>query len=125
MQPAGDPDDWATPPFQLCVDGEVMRGHGVSDDKGPVYVAIKTAQAFIEQEGRIPLNVRFLFEGEEEIGSPHLPDFVASRASQLVADLVVSAPSRTRCTCSARSLPACMITMGRSPSRASMTASPS
>jgi acetylornithine deacetylase/succinyl-diaminopimelate desuccinylase-like protein len=91
VQPVGDLGEWATPPFQLCVDGEVMRGRGVSDDKGPVYVAIKTAQAFIEQEGRLPLNVRFLFEGEEEIGSPHLPAFVASHAGQLAADLVVSA----------------------------------
>jgi len=93
VQPVGDPGEWTSPPFQLCVDdeGEVIRGRGVSDDKGPVYVALKTAQAFIEQEGRLPLNVRFLFEGEEEIGSPHLPDFVASHASELAADLVVSA----------------------------------
>jgi acetylornithine deacetylase/succinyl-diaminopimelate desuccinylase-like protein len=91
VQPVGDPAEWATPPFQLCVDGEVMRGRGVSDDKGPVYVALKTAQAFIEQEGRLPLNVKFLFEGEEEIGSPHLPEFVAAHAGELAADLVVSA----------------------------------
>ena len=91
VQPVGDPDEWSTPPFQLRVDGEVIRGRGASDDKGPVYVAVKTAQAFIEQEGRLPLNVRFLFEGEEEIGSPHLADFVGSHASALAADLVVSA----------------------------------
>ena len=47
---------------------------GATDDKGPVYIVLKTAQAFAAQEGGLPLNVKFLFEGEEEIGSPHLPE---------------------------------------------------
>jgi acetylornithine deacetylase/succinyl-diaminopimelate desuccinylase-like protein len=49
------------------------------------------AQAFMAQEGGLPLNVKFLFEGEEEIGSPHLADFVAAHAAELAADLVISA----------------------------------
>jgi acetylornithine deacetylase/succinyl-diaminopimelate desuccinylase-like protein len=52
---------------------------------------LKVAQAFLAQEGGLPLNVRFLFEGEEEIGSPHLPAFVRRHARELAADLVVSA----------------------------------
>jgi acetylornithine deacetylase/succinyl-diaminopimelate desuccinylase-like protein len=91
VQPTGDLAEWATPPFELTVDGDVMRGRGASDDKGPVYIVLKTAQAFLAQEGRLPLNVKFLFEGEEEIGSPHLPAFVARHARDLAADLVVSA----------------------------------
>jgi acetylornithine deacetylase/succinyl-diaminopimelate desuccinylase-like protein len=91
VQPTGDLAEWQTPPFELRVDGDVMRGRGTSDDKGPVYVVLKTAQAFLDQEGGLPLNVRFLFEGEEEIGSPHLPAFVASHAAELAADLVISA----------------------------------
>ena len=91
VQPTGDAAEWATPPFELTVDGEVMRGRGASDDKGPVYIVLKTAQAFMAQEGGLPLNVKFLFEGEEEIGSPHLPEFVEDHASELAADLVVSA----------------------------------
>ncbi len=67
----------STPPFELAVDGDVVRGRGVTDDKGPVYIVLKTAQAFLAQEGGLPLNVKFLFEGEEEIGSPHLPGYVA------------------------------------------------
>src|SRR5260370_2522031 len=43
VQPVGDPGEWATPPFRLCVAGRVMRGRGASDDQGPVYVAIKPA----------------------------------------------------------------------------------
>jgi|CZLB01.1.fsa_nt_gi acetylornithine deacetylase/succinyl-diaminopimelate desuccinylase-like protein len=91
VQPTGDLAEWDTPPFELAVDGDVMRGRGASDDKGPVYLVLKTAQAFLDQEGGLPLNVKFLFEGEEEIGSPHLPDYVTSHAAELAADLVISA----------------------------------
>jgi acetylornithine deacetylase/succinyl-diaminopimelate desuccinylase-like protein len=91
VQPTGDLAEWDTPPFELTVDGEVMRGRGASDDKGPVYLVLKTAQAFMAQEGGLPLNVKFLFEGEEEIASPHLPDYVTSHAAELANDLVISA----------------------------------
>jgi len=91
VQPTGDLAEWATPPFELAADGDVVRGRGVSDDKGPVYLVLKTAQAFSEQEGRLPLNVKFLLEGEEEIGSPHLAGYVRANAAALAADLVISA----------------------------------
>ena len=91
VQPTGDDAEWETPPFSLTVAGDIARGRGVSDDKGPVYIVLKTVQAFLAQEGRLPLNVKFLFEGEEEIGSPHLPAFLTSHAAELAADLVVSA----------------------------------
>ena len=91
VQPTGSEGEWVTPPFELTVDGGIARGRGASDDKGPVYLVLKTAQAFMAQEGRLPLNVKFLFEGEEEIGSPHLPAFVADHAAELAADLVISA----------------------------------
>ena len=91
VQPTGDLAEWLTPPFELAADGYVARGRGVSDDKGPVYLVLKTAQAFIEQEGRLPLNVKFLLEGEEEIGSPHLASYVRANAAALSADLVISA----------------------------------
>jgi acetylornithine deacetylase/succinyl-diaminopimelate desuccinylase-like protein len=91
VQPTGDPAEWLTPPFEQTVDGDVLRGRGVSDDKGPVYMVLKVAQAFVEQEGALPLNVKFLFEGEEEIGSPHLPAYLRAHADELAADLVISA----------------------------------
>ena len=91
VQPTGDLAEWDTPPFELTVDGDVIRGRGASDDKGPVYLVLKTAQAFMDAHGRLPLNVKFLIEGEEEIGSPHLPDYVTSHAAELAADLVISA----------------------------------
>jgi acetylornithine deacetylase/succinyl-diaminopimelate desuccinylase-like protein len=91
VQPTGDLAEWITPPFELHRDGDIVRGRGATDDKGPVYIVLKTARAFMEQEGALPLNVKFLFEGEEEIGSPHLPAFVEAHAGELAADLVISA----------------------------------
>ncbi len=91
VQPTGDLAEWQTPPFELTVDGDIARGRGATDDKGPVYIVLKTARAFIEQEGGLPLNVKFLFEGEEEIGSPNLPAFLQEHARDLAADLVISA----------------------------------
>jgi acetylornithine deacetylase/succinyl-diaminopimelate desuccinylase-like protein len=91
VQPTGSLSEWSTPPFELSVEGDIIRGRGVTDDKGPLYLVVKTAQAFAAQEGELPLNVKFLFEGEEEIGSPHLPEFLAEHAGELGADLVISA----------------------------------
>ncbi len=91
VQPTGDLAEWLTPPFELTVEDDVMRGRGATDDKGPIYVVLKTAQAFCAQEGGLPLNVKFLFEGEEEIGSPHLRGYVTEHAAELAADLVISA----------------------------------
>ena len=95
VQPTGDAGEWHTPPFEMVrdgsVDGGVVRGRGVTDDKGPVLLVLKLAQAMIEQRGRLPLNVKVLVEGEEEIGSPHLPGYVRAHAEELAADLVISA----------------------------------
>ncbi|MGA7361860.1 MAG: M20/M25/M40 family metallo-hydrolase [Candidatus Dormiibacterota bacterium] len=91
VQPTGEPTEWTTDPFELTVDGDVMRGRGASDDKGPVYIVIRVAEAFATQEGSPPLHVKFAFEGEEEIGSPHFASFLRHHAELLAADLVVSA----------------------------------
>ncbi|HUW87208.1 MAG TPA: dipeptidase [Candidatus Paceibacterota bacterium] len=91
VQPTGDLAEWHTPPFELIRDGDVIRGRGVTDDKGPVLIVLKVAQAFLAQEGKLPLNVKFLFEGEEEIGSPNLPEYVRAHVDELAADLVISA----------------------------------
>jgi acetylornithine deacetylase/succinyl-diaminopimelate desuccinylase-like protein len=91
VQPTGDLAEWTTPPFELIRDGNAIRGRGVTDDKGPVYIVLKVAQAFIGQENALPLNVKFVFEGEEEIGSAHFPKFLSEHADELAADLVISA----------------------------------
>lgn len=91
VQPTGSIDEWESPPFELTVDGDIARGRGITDDKGPVFIVLKVAQAFMAQRGGLPLNVKFLFEGEEEIGSPNLPKFVSDHAEELAVDLVISA----------------------------------
>lgn len=91
VQPTGDLAEWSTPPFELTVDGDVMRGRGTSDDKGPVSIVLRVAEAFASQEGVAPLHVKFVFEGEEEIGSPHFTAFLREHAALFAADLVVSA----------------------------------
>jgi acetylornithine deacetylase/succinyl-diaminopimelate desuccinylase-like protein len=91
VQPIGSRDEWRTEPFEMTVDGDVVRGRGVTDDKGPVFIVLKLAQAFMAQRGGLPLNVKFLIEGEEEIGSPSLPAYARAHAEELAADLVISA----------------------------------
>jgi acetylornithine deacetylase/succinyl-diaminopimelate desuccinylase-like protein len=91
VQPTGALEEWRTPPFKLTVADGKAYGRGATDDKGPILVVLKTAQAYIEQFGALPVNVKFLFEGEEEIGSPNLPAFLRRNAPQFAADLVISA----------------------------------
>lgn len=91
VQPPGDEAAWETPPFAPSVRDGRIYARGATDDKGPVVVALETAKAFHAQTGGLPLNVRFLIEGEEEIGSPSLGPFLAQHREELAADLVVSA----------------------------------
>jgi acetylornithine deacetylase/succinyl-diaminopimelate desuccinylase-like protein len=91
VQPPGDEAAWETPPFSPSVRGGRIYARGATDDKGPVLVSLKVAEAYLEQFDALPLNVRFLIEGEEEIGSPSLAGFLRDRRDQLAADLVVSA----------------------------------
>src|SRR6266576_589381 len=71
-------------------DGRIYA-RGATDDKGPMLVPLKVAEAFLDQLGALPLNVRFLFEGEEEVGSPSLVGVLRDHHGELEADLVVSA----------------------------------
>src|SRR4051794_31013817 len=90
VQPPGDESEWETPPFEPSVRDGRIYARGATDDKGPVLVALKVAQAYAEHGG-LPLNVRFLVEGEEEIGSPSLAAFLHAHRDELAADVVVSA----------------------------------
>ena len=91
VQPPGDEGAWQTPAFEPDVREGRIYARGATDDKGPVFVALETARAFHAQAGALPLNVRFLIEGEEEVGSPSLERFLAAQRDELAADLVVSA----------------------------------
>jgi len=91
VQPAEPFDLWTTPPFEPEIrDGRVW-GRGASDDKGGMLIPILAFEAMLRANGRLPVNVKFFFEGQEEIGSPDLPPFVAAHADRLQADMIFSA----------------------------------
>jgi acetylornithine deacetylase/succinyl-diaminopimelate desuccinylase-like protein len=93
VQPVDPVDQWISPPFEATVrDGEIYA-RGSADDKGQVFMHIKAVEAHIKQTGRLPLNIRFFIEGEEEVGSVHLDDFVRSHKTELAADVVVISDS--------------------------------
>jgi acetylornithine deacetylase/succinyl-diaminopimelate desuccinylase-like protein len=91
VQPPGDEADWETPPFSPSVRDGRIYARGATDDKGPMLVPLKVAEAFMAENGALPLNVRFLFEGEEEIGSPSLAGVLREHRDELAADVVISA----------------------------------
>ena len=91
VQPAAPLDQWLSLPFQPEVRSGRLYGRGVSDNKGPMLIPIKVAQAFFATRGALPLNVKFLFEGEEEIGSRNLAPCIAANAPLLQANCVLSA----------------------------------
>jgi acetylornithine deacetylase/succinyl-diaminopimelate desuccinylase-like protein len=70
-------EKWKSPPFQPTVRDNRLYARGVSDDKGPMLIPIKTAEAYLKTVGKLPINVKFVIEGEEEMGSAHLGAFVA------------------------------------------------
>lgn len=89
VQPVDPIDLWTTPPFEATVrDGE-LYARGSADDKGQVFMHIKAIEAHLKQNGNLPCNIRFFIEGEEEVGSVHLDDFVHSHKTDLSADVVV------------------------------------
>jgi acetylornithine deacetylase/succinyl-diaminopimelate desuccinylase-like protein len=91
VQPPGDLAAWTTPPFEPSIRDGRIYARGATDDKCPVYVALETARRLFQRDGGLPLNVRFLIEGEEEIGSPSLGPFLAANRDVLACDVVVSA----------------------------------
>jgi acetylornithine deacetylase/succinyl-diaminopimelate desuccinylase-like protein len=93
VQPVDPLDLWETPPFEATVrDGEIYA-RGAADDKGQVFMHLKAVEAHLKQNGRLPVNIKFILEGEEEVGSVNLDDFVRSHKSDLAADVVVISDS--------------------------------
>jgi acetylornithine deacetylase/succinyl-diaminopimelate desuccinylase-like protein len=91
VQPADPLEKWHSPPFTPSVRDGRLYARGVSDDKGPMLIPIKVAEAFFASAGALPINIKCMFEGEEEIGSPNLDAFIAENAELLDADVVISA----------------------------------
>ena len=93
VQPVDPLNLWESPPFEATIrDGEIYA-RGSADDKGQVFMHFKAVEAHLKQNGRLPAIMKFILEGEEEVGSVNLDDFVHAHKGDLHADVVVISDS--------------------------------
>jgi acetylornithine deacetylase/succinyl-diaminopimelate desuccinylase-like protein len=90
-QPVDPLDLWDTPPFNPVVRDDRIYARGATDDKGNLFIPITAVEAVLKTEGKLPVNLKFMFEGQEEIGSPQLPEFLSANQDRFSADMVLSA----------------------------------
>ena len=93
VQPVDPLDLWESPPFEAAVREGEIYARGAADDKGQIFMHFKAVEAVMKQVGRLPVNIKFILEGEEEVGSAHLDEFVRDHKDQLAADVVVISDS--------------------------------
>jgi acetylornithine deacetylase/succinyl-diaminopimelate desuccinylase-like protein len=89
VQPVDPLDLWISPPFEAQVRGDKLFGRGAVDDKGQCLMHLAAIEAHLRVNGKLPLNVKFVIEGEEEIGSPNFEPFLARERERLACDAVV------------------------------------
>lgn len=94
VQPAEPLTAWRSPPFAPVVRGSNLYGRGACDDKGQLYAHVKALEAYLQTLGRLPVNVKCIFEGEEEIGSPNLKQFIMRNRTALSATGAVISDTR-------------------------------
>jgi acetylornithine deacetylase/succinyl-diaminopimelate desuccinylase-like protein len=90
VQPVDPVSQWSHPPFEPVVRDDRVYARGASDDKGNMLAPILAVEALLATEGSLPVNLKFFFEGEEEIDSPHLAGFLAAHRDLFSCDVVVS-----------------------------------
>ncbi len=89
VQPPDPLDEWLSPPFEPEVRGDNIYARGAADDKGLTLILINAVGGMLAKRGSLPVNVRFLIEGEEEVGGGHIEHYVASKPARLRADAAV------------------------------------
>ena len=89
VQPADPLDLWCSPPFEPVERDGNLYARGSADDKGQMYIHIKAAEALMKVNGHLPLNVKFLIEGEEEVGGASIAKYVAENGQKLKADVAL------------------------------------
>ena len=89
VQPPEPLELWETPPFEPTVRGDDVYARGASDDKGQAYTHVKALEAWLKTEGSLPVNIKIIIEGEEEIGSPNLVPFLKEHKEMLSCDMVL------------------------------------
>jgi acetylornithine deacetylase/succinyl-diaminopimelate desuccinylase-like protein len=93
VQPPDPLDEWVSPPFSPQIRDGYVYARGASDDKGQFYTYLKAMEAIMAVEGKLPINIKVLVEGEEEIGSPNLGPFLKGNETMLKADAVAISDS--------------------------------
>ncbi len=86
VQPPDPLEEWTTPPFEPTIRGDDIFARGASDDKGQTYILIKAVESLLEERGALPVNVKFLIEGEEEVSGQHIEAYVRQKGRQIGAD---------------------------------------
>ncbi len=95
VQPPEPSDEWRTPPFEPSIRQNILYGRGASDDKGQLFAHVKSIESYLKTQRALPLNVKCIFEGEEELGgSPNLESFVRRNRSALHAEAAVISDTR-------------------------------
>ena len=89
VQPVDPLDEWTSPPFEPAVVGTRVLARGASDDKSNITIFLQAVEALLATRGRLPVNLRFVFEGEEESASVHLEPWLAANRDRLTGDLAV------------------------------------
>ncbi len=89
VQPPEPLEEWKSAPFEPEVRGDNIYARGASDDKGQTYILIKAVEGLLKTKGKLPCNVRFLIEGEEEVSGEHIESYVASKPARLASDAAV------------------------------------
>ena len=89
VQPPDPLDLWTTPPFEPTVRDGCLYARGATDDKGQVFTHIKSAEAWLRTVGKLPVNLKYVIEGEEEVGSRNLEDFLNANKDRLSCDVAV------------------------------------
>lgn len=93
VQPPDPLAEWITPPFEPAIRDGKLFARGATDDKGQMLTHVHSVAEWLATAGRLPLQVKLLIEGEEEVGSPHLEPFLAANADRLACDCVVVSDS--------------------------------
>jgi succinyl-diaminopimelate desuccinylase len=93
VQPPEPLEEWISPPFEPAVRDGNVYARGATDDKGQLLTHVKSVEAWIRTVGKLPIQVKFLIEGEEEVGSAHLAPFVAQHREKLACDTIVISDS--------------------------------
>jgi acetylornithine deacetylase/succinyl-diaminopimelate desuccinylase-like protein len=93
VQPADPLERWTSPPFAPAIRAGKLYARGASDDKGQVWMHVLAAEALLRTAGHLPVNLKFLIEGEEEVGSPHLGPLLVEQRALLAADVAVISDS--------------------------------